>query len=55
MPNKEAVIWLNNKTEIVEKLTKQNDQITSMQLWKKIVIGDYNEASKRIRRTLQLE
>ncbi|WP_396187066.1 hypothetical protein [Flavobacterium sp.] len=55
MPNKEAVIWLNNKAEIVEKLTKQNDQITSMQLWKKIVIGDYNEASKRIRRTLQLE
>lgn len=55
MPNKEAVIWLNNKAEIVEKLTKNNYDTTSMQLWKNIVLGDYTEASKKIRNTLQLE
>lgn len=55
MPNKEAVIWLNNKAEIVSKLAKVNLDNTSIQLWKKIVLGDYNEASKKIRKTLQLE
>lgn len=55
MPNKEAVIWLNHKAEIVEKLTKDNYDTTSMQLWKNIVLGNYTEASKKIRETLQLE
>jgi hypothetical protein len=55
MPNREAVIWLNNKEEIVEKLTKDNYDTTSMQLWKKIVIGEFINVSKKIRETLQLE
>lgn len=55
MPNKDAVIWLNNKEEIVEKLIKNNYKSSSMQLWKKIVLGDYTKASKKIRNTLQLK
>ena len=55
MPNEEAVIWLNNKTEIVEKLTRTACDPTSMQEWAAIILGNNTEASKKIRETLQLE
>ena len=55
MPNDEAVIWLNNKAEIVEKLIRTACDATSMQEWAAIVLGDYKGASKKIRKTLQLE
>jgi hypothetical protein len=55
MPNEEAVIWLNNKAEIVEKLVRTECDTTSMQEWSAIILGNYKEASKRIRKTLQLE
>ena len=55
MPDKEAVIWLNNKAEIVEKLTQTKPNVKIMQQWAAIVIGDYMEASKKIRKTLQLD
>lgn len=55
MPNEEAVIWLNHKTEIIEKLVRSEHKAVFMQQWASIVLGDYKEASKRIRKTLQLE
>jgi hypothetical protein len=55
MPNEEAVIWLNNKTEIVEKLIRSEHKAIFMQQWAAIVLGDYKDASKKIRNTLQLE
>jgi hypothetical protein len=55
MPNVDAVIWLNNKTEIVEKLIRTACDPTSMQEWAAIILGNYTEASKKIRKTLQLE
>ena len=55
MPDKEAVIWLNNKAEIVEKLTQTKPNVKIMLQWAAIVIGDYTEASKKIRKTLQLD
>lgn len=55
MPNKEAVIWLNSKAEIVEKLTQTAPNPIFMQQWSTIVLGDYKNASQNIRKTLQLE
>jgi hypothetical protein len=48
MPNKEAVIWLNNKEEIVEKIIKREFDTTVIQRWKEIVIGDHKNASRVI-------
>jgi hypothetical protein len=53
MPNEKAVIWLNNKTEIVEKLILTKHNATFMQQWKEIVLGDYKDASKKIKKNLQ--
>jgi hypothetical protein len=53
MPNEEAVMWLNNKTEIVEKLILTKHNATFMQQWKEIVLGDYKDASKKIKKNLQ--
>ena len=52
MPNEEAVIWINNKTEIVEKLIRSEHKAIFMQQWAAIVLGDYKEASIKIRKTL---
>jgi hypothetical protein len=48
MPNKETVIWLNNKEEIVDKIIKSEFDTTVIQRWKEIVIGDYKNASRAI-------
>ncbi|WP_309609234.1 hypothetical protein [Flavobacterium sp.] len=50
MPNKKAVIWLDNKREIIDKIEKalslnHNEHMDS---WKKIVLGDYQNASSSI-------
>lgn len=55
MPNEEAVIWLNHKTEIVEKLIRREHKAIFMQQWAAIVIGDNKEVSKNIIQILQLE
>jgi hypothetical protein len=55
MPNEEAVIWLNNKNEIVDKLIRSEYKTVFMQQWAAIVLGDCKEASRKIRNTLQLE
>ena len=52
MPNKEAVIWLNNKSEIVEKLIRSGHKSIFMQQWTSIVVGDNKEVSKKIRQIL---
>ncbi|MFH7013742.1 UDP-glycosyltransferase [Flavobacterium sp. FlaQc-52] len=53
MPNKDAVIWLNNKAEIVEKLTLQKSCSSQMIEWKKTVLEDYKNASMRIREIIK--
>jgi hypothetical protein len=55
MPYKEAVIWLNDKAEIPRKLTQSKDNVACMQHWSSIVLGDDKEASKQIKKILQLE
>jgi hypothetical protein len=55
MPSMEAVIWLNGRTEIVEKLIGTKHNTFSMQQWAAIVLGDYKGASKKVIKTLQLE
>lgn len=55
MPNQESVIWLNSKTEIIEKLLCNNQVTSFMESWKAIVIGDHRDVSKNIRETLQLK
>lgn len=55
MPNTAAVIWLNTKVEIVEKLTQSKDDAAAMQQWSSIVLGDYNKASEKIIKILQLK
>jgi len=48
IPNKDAVIWLNSKDEIIEKLTLKKDNILEMIKWKEIVLGDHENASLKI-------
>lgn len=56
MENKKAVVWLNNKEEIIKKirlsLNKKNN--SEMLQWKETVIGDYLMASKNIKKQLNL-
>jgi CDP-glycerol glycerophosphotransferase (TagB/SpsB family) len=54
MPNQNAVIWLNGKEEIVEKLTLKNSCSLDMIQWEKIVLEDYKNASFNIRKQLKL-
>lgn len=50
MPNKSAVYWLNNKQEIVIKIEKSLSHKNNkhMDIWKKTILGDYQNASKNI-------
>ncbi|MBD0726449.1 hypothetical protein B6A10_14835 [Flavobacterium sp. L1I52] len=52
MPDKEAVIWLNAKEEIIQKLVNMNYNKEAMLQWEKVVIGNYKEASQKIRQIL---
>lgn len=53
MPDKSAVIWLNNKQEIVEKVTLQKNCSPPMIEWKKIVLQDYQNASMKIKEIIK--
>lgn len=53
IPNKDAVIWLNSKEEIVEKITLKRNNIMEMAKWKEIVLGDYVNASLKIQEIIQ--
>lgn len=52
MPGQDAVIWLNNKEEFVEKLTNSGYSINNMLRWKETVIADYKNASCNIRQKI---
>ncbi|PKB17472.1 hypothetical protein [Flavobacterium sp. 5] len=54
MPNKNAIIWLNSKDEIVEKLTLKKSCSLDMIQWKETVLEDYKKASIKIREQLKL-
>jgi len=54
MPNRNAVIWLNNKKEIVDKITFEESNNLDMIQWKEIVIGDYKNASGKIQQTIKV-
>lgn len=51
MPSKSAVIWLNDKKDIIE-LLKIKSNYTDMRKWSEIVLGDYKNASEKIKNTL---
>lgn len=53
MPDQSAVIWLNNKQQIVEKLTLQKSCSPAMIEWKKIVLQDYQNASMKIKEIIK--
>ena len=50
MPNETAVIWLNNKQEIINKIEEALSLTHNIQMdsWKQIVLGDYRNASTNI-------
>ncbi|UOK43795.1 MULTISPECIES: CDP-glycerol glycerophosphotransferase family protein [Flavobacterium] len=54
MPAKEAVIWLNNSSEITKKIVKKNNVVVMAQ-WKSVIIADYKNASSNIRTILKLQ
>lgn len=49
MPNKNAVIWLDSKDEIVEKLTLNTTCSPDMIVWRDIVLEDYKNSSIKIK------
>lgn len=55
MPSHNAVIWLNGKEEIVEKVTNSEYDSNYMKLWKEIVIGDHLNASHSIKNKLKID
>lgn len=54
MPNQDAVIWLNNKEEIIDKIIYKKDWISTNSLleWFDIITGETNNASTNISRIL---
>lgn len=52
MPNKDAVIWLNNKEEIIDKITQNVSFNLEMNEWKNIILEDYKNASVKIQQLL---
>ncbi|MDI1303419.1 MAG: UDP-glycosyltransferase [bacterium] len=55
MPSKASVIWLNNKEEIIKKVTNIEYDDSLIQLWKEIVVGDHLNTSSIIRNKLKVE
>ena len=52
MTNQKAVIWLNSKEEISKTIVLENNQNAAMEQWKEKVLGDYKNASNKIRQKL---
>lgn len=52
MPDNKAVIWLNDKSEITEKIKASEYDAAAVKHWRNIVVGDYKNASKTIRENL---
>jgi hypothetical protein len=54
MPNQDAVIWLNSKEGIVNKLTTIKMSSPAMIKWKEKVLGDYKSSSLKIREAIKI-
>ncbi|MFC4817351.1 hypothetical protein [Flavobacterium sp. GCM10023249] len=56
MPDSRAVIWLNNKEEIVSKIHKALNNYSANHIadWKERVIGNHLTSSQRIRKVLEI-
>jgi hypothetical protein len=54
MPNKDAVIWLNSKEEIIDAIINKRCDNLNMTRWKEIVLADYKNASVKIRKTIKI-
>jgi len=54
IPNKDAVIWLNNKEEIIDKITQNVSFNLVMNDWKNIILEDYKNASVKIHQILKI-
>lgn len=54
MPNKDAVIWLNNKEEIIDKITQIASFNLVMNDWRNVILEDYKNASVKIRQILKI-
>ena len=52
MTNQKAVIWLNSKEEISKTIVLEINQNAAMEQWKEKVLGDYKNASNKIRQKL---
>lgn len=54
MPALDAVIWLNNKEEIVDKVALKTSCSTGMIKWKEIILGDYRKSSDKIQNAIKI-
>lgn len=56
MPEKEAVLWLNDKEEIITKieLAILGGNTNAMSKWRDVVLGDFATTSLRIKQTLDI-
>lgn len=52
MKDLNAVIWLNNKEEIIDKIILKNDNYRDISEWTEIVLGDYKNASLNIQKAI---
>ena len=53
MVDKNSVIWINNKNEIIDKVIL-NQSSDSLEKWKNVVLSDYREASEKVKLVLEL-
>ncbi|SHM60867.1 hypothetical protein [Flavobacterium saccharophilum] len=54
MPNKDAVIWLNKKEEIADKITIKPNINSEMMAWKDVILGDYKNASSKMQQFFKI-
>jgi hypothetical protein len=55
MPNENAVIWLNKKEEIADKITLKPGINSAMTKWKDVVLGDYKNASLKMQQIFKIQ
>ncbi|HEY1193463.1 hypothetical protein [Flavobacterium sp.] len=54
MPDPDAVVWLNNKEEIVSKISFKKSCSPTMIKWKEVVLEDYNSSSTKIQHAIKI-
>ena len=53
MVDKNSVIWINNKNEIIDKVIL-NQSSDSLEKWKNVVLSNYKESSEKVKLVLEL-